>query len=245
VVAPATAHTLIVSEDNGNAAAIEEAAARLAAGDTVTWICSTPDSQRLPELEAMAALKNAYMSTFNLMVITRNEQQPFDVLSGLLNQARLQECVGTLFQAEAVTRALIACTPTTQPDILSWAKTLFPSVGELSHQPATTGQLDSSTPGDSSANQIDVTIVMLGRKQTFQMHEADGTLLDGAELAGIDLPYSCRGGVCSTCRTKLQEGEVRLLDNYALEDWELAAGFTLPCQAKPVSAKITLDYDEA
>ena len=76
------------------------------------------------------------------------------------------------------------------------------------------------------------------------MDRSAGTLLDGAEDADIDLPFSCRGGVCSTCRARLTSGEVELRENYALEDSEIDAGFTLPCQAEPVSAQITLDYDQ-
>ena len=56
------------------------------------------------------------------------------------------------------------------------------------------------------------------------MKKGGGTLLDGADDADMDLPFSCRGGVCSTCRAKLVHGEVELLENYALEDWELEAG---------------------
>ena len=61
---------------------------------------------------------------------------------------------------------------------------------------------------------------------------------------GIELPYSCKGGVCATCRTHVRDGEVRMETNYGLEPWELEAGYVLACQSHPVSSKLTLDYDK-
>jgi ring-1,2-phenylacetyl-CoA epoxidase subunit PaaE len=67
---------------------------------------------------------------------------------------------------------------------------------------------------------------------------------EAAERAGLDLPYSCRAGVCSTCRVKLIKGKVTLQHNVALEDWELAAGYILACQARPTESELELSYDE-
>ena len=89
-----------------------------------------------------------------------------------------------------------------------------------------------------------VTVLMDGRRRSFTMPTAGETLLDAAAAAGIDLPYSCRAGVCSTCRTRLARGEVEMDQNFALEDWELERGFILCCQAHPTQPEIELDYDE-
>ena len=62
--------------------------------------------------------------------------------------------------------------------------------------------------------------------------------------AGLELPYSCKGGVCSTCRAKLVAGEVDMDVNFALEDYEVARGFVLTCQSYPVTDKVTVDYDQ-
>jgi ring-1,2-phenylacetyl-CoA epoxidase subunit PaaE len=72
---------------------------------------------------------------------------------------------------------------------------------------------------------------------------ADESILDAALRAGMDLPFACKGGMCSTCRAKLVEGDARMEVNYSLEPWELKAGFILTCQARPVSDKVTVDYD--
>ena len=68
-------------------------------------------------------------------------------------------------------------------------------------------------------------------------------ILDAALRAGMDLPFACKGGMCSTCRAKLVEGEAQMEVNYSLEPWELKAGFILTCQARPVSDKVVVDYD--
>ena len=89
-----------------------------------------------------------------------------------------------------------------------------------------------------------VTVVMDGRQRNFSMADTGQTLLEAAEEAGLELPYSCRAGVCSTCRTRVVRGDVTMKINYALEPWEVKAGYVLCCQAVPNSADIELNYDE-
>ena len=89
-----------------------------------------------------------------------------------------------------------------------------------------------------------VTVVMDGRRRIFDVTAADEFVLDAAGRAGIDLPFSCRAGVCSTCRAKLVRGTVTLDNNVALEDWELDAGYILCCQARPTSPELEITYDE-
>ncbi len=73
---------------------------------------------------------------------------------------------------------------------------------------------------------------------------AGETVLDAALRAGMDLPFACRGGMCSTCRARVMEGSVEMLVNYSLEPWETMAGFVLTCQAVPTTARVTIDYDQ-
>jgi ring-1,2-phenylacetyl-CoA epoxidase subunit PaaE len=89
----------------------------------------------------------------------------------------------------------------------------------------------------------EVTVIMDGHRQTFLMRADDTSILDAAAEHGIELPYSCKGGVCSTCRCLLASGEVDMALNYALEPWELEKGFILACQSSPKTSTIELDYD--
>jgi len=89
-----------------------------------------------------------------------------------------------------------------------------------------------------------VLVLMDGRRRSFTMKMDDETVLDAAARAGVELPFSCRAGVCSTCRTKVIRGEVAMAQNYALEDWELEQGYVLACQSRAKTPLLELDYDE-
>jgi ring-1,2-phenylacetyl-CoA epoxidase subunit PaaE len=74
---------------------------------------------------------------------------------------------------------------------------------------------------------------------------ADGeTIVDAALRAGRDPPFSCRAGMCCTCRARLLEGRVEMAANYSLEPWETEAGYVLTCQARPLTGRVVVDYDQ-
>ncbi|TDR18508.1 2Fe-2S iron-sulfur cluster-binding protein [Marinicella litoralis] len=90
-----------------------------------------------------------------------------------------------------------------------------------------------------------VTVTIDGANHEFNlMAGTQATLLESAESAGVDLPYSCKAGVCATCRCKLVEGEVEMINNYSLEEWETKAGYILSCQSVARSSKIHISFDE-
>ena len=88
----------------------------------------------------------------------------------------------------------------------------------------------------------EVTIIDGGKEFHFVMGEDFDNLLDGAIAAGADLPYACKGGVCSTCRCQVVEGDVEMKLNYSLEEDELAKNYVLSCQAVPLSKKVVIDF---
>ncbi len=84
-----------------------------------------------------------------------------------------------------------------------------------------------------------------GNSFGFNLPLGTDSILDAAVARGADLPYSCKGGVCSTCKARLIEGEIEMAVNYALEPEEVEAGYILTCQSYPISEKVVVDYDEA
>ena len=86
------------------------------------------------------------------------------------------------------------------------------------------------------------TLTYDGKTTTVPMAEGEA-ILDAGERAGLVLPWSCRGGMCGTCRARLLEGEVTMAQNFALEPWETEAGLVLTCQSHPTSAHVAGDYD--
>ena len=88
----------------------------------------------------------------------------------------------------------------------------------------------------------DVTIIDGGKEFHFIMEDSYDNILDGALAAGADLPFACKGGVCSTCKCKVIEGEVEMKVNYALDAHEVAKGLVLSCQAVPTTDKVIVDF---
>ena len=76
------------------------------------------------------------------------------------------------------------------------------------------------------------------------MESSQTNILDAALENGADLPYACKGGVCATCRAKIDEGEVEMDVNYSLEPDEVERGFVLTCQSHPKTKNVVVNFDE-
>jgi ring-1,2-phenylacetyl-CoA epoxidase subunit PaaE len=109
---------------------------------------------------------------------------------------------------------------------------------------ATDGATASPNKPVLASDESEVTVLMDGRRRTFIMRMNDDVVLDAAMRAGLELPFSCRAGVCSTCRTKVVRGEVEMAQNYALEEYEVEQGYVLACQSRVKTPVLELDYDE-
>lgn len=112
---------------------------------------------------------------------------------------------------------------------------LFTSAGLKKKIPAATTRTESFD--------AQVTVVQDGMEFNFRLPSDGSTLLDAAMRAGADLPFSCKGGVCSTCKAKLLEGEVEMELNYGLEADEVAAGYVLTCQSHPKTRRLVVSFD--
>jgi ring-1,2-phenylacetyl-CoA epoxidase subunit PaaE len=104
-----------------------------------------------------------------------------------------------------------------------------------------TKQIDPPSPQEVLAT---ITVTMDGRRRTFPMSPSDQSVLDAAERAGLELPFSCRSGICATCRARITEGAAVMTHNIALERWETDAGFVLCCQARPTTPTLEISYDQ-
>jgi ring-1,2-phenylacetyl-CoA epoxidase subunit PaaE len=91
--------------------------------------------------------------------------------------------------------------------------------------------------------EVAITIIDGGKEFHFGMTNNDDNVLDAALIAGADLPFACKGGVCSTCKCKVTEGSVKMKVNYALDEKEVSQQFVLSCQAVPTSKKVILNFD--
>ena len=91
--------------------------------------------------------------------------------------------------------------------------------------------------------EVAITIIDGGKEFHFGMTSYDDNVLDTALIAGADLPFACKGGVCSTCKCKVIEGSVKMKVNYALDEKEVSEQLVLSCQAVPTSKKVILNFD--
>jgi ring-1,2-phenylacetyl-CoA epoxidase subunit PaaE len=96
----------------------------------------------------------------------------------------------------------------------------------------------------TAAGTSKVTVILDGEELQFDIPQNGATILDVAYDAGMDVPFACKGGVCCTCRAKVTEGTVRMDQNFALTDDEVAKGYILTCQSHPVSGTVVVNFDE-
>lgn len=97
----------------------------------------------------------------------------------------------------------------------------------------------SSFDGESK-----VTLILDSEISTITVPSNGATILEVAEKAGLDVPFSCRGGVCCSCRAKVKKGTVRMEHNFSLTDKDIENGYVLSCQAHPTSDELILSFDE-
>ncbi|MBV9619973.1 MAG: 2Fe-2S iron-sulfur cluster binding domain-containing protein [Gammaproteobacteria bacterium] len=204
-------------------------------------------------LEELQALKDRYLPRLALHFLMSREPQEVELFNGRLDAARVHELARGWFDPQAV-REFFICGP---GDMIEQVSAALQELGveaarmHAEHFRITAASAPAPTPTPvappaqdaTAAATAEVIVQMDGRRRSFQMERDGETVLEGAARAGLELPFSCRAGVCSTCRTKVLRGEVHMLQNYALEEWELEAGFALACQSQVRSAVLELDYD--
>jgi ring-1,2-phenylacetyl-CoA epoxidase subunit PaaE len=214
-------------------------------------------------LEELLGLKDRYLDRLSLHFVMSREPQEVELYNGRIDAARTLQFAKSFFQPESV-REYFVCGP---GDMIEQVTATLRGLGveadrihaeyfTLAANEGVSGApsgVESSgrEPDPASApremarsDQADVTVIMDGRRRSFTMRMNDESILDAAARAGIELPFSCRAGVCSTCRTKVVRGEVEMAQNYALEDWELEQGYVLACQSHAKTPVLELDYDE-
>ncbi|HKU16439.1 MAG TPA: 2Fe-2S iron-sulfur cluster-binding protein [Steroidobacteraceae bacterium] len=202
--------------------------------------------------EDLLALKDLYPQRLSLYFLMSREPQDVEMLNGRLDAAKVAELGRELFDARGID-AYFLCGPDTM--IESVREGLLDLGVEQSRIHSEHFNSDARRvrlkpdpqelqEPQAQKEQTQVTVVMDGRRRSFAMASNGTTVLEAAEQAGLELPYSCRAGVCSTCRTRVVRGAVTMMTNYALEPWEVEAGYVLCCQALPATPELELTYDE-
>lgn len=197
-------------------------------------------------LEALEELKDRFLQRFSLFPVISGEEQDIPILHGRLDGEKVRVLLRSLVPAAHVDHVFI-CGPAGMSEELEAACRelgiaeerihIERFVSEFGGKPRPKQAIAPSAPPKAFAS-----LIIDGKRREVPIAESEA-VLDAALRAGIDLPFACKGGMCSTCRAKLVEGKAEMEVNYSLEPWELKAGFILTCQARPVSEKIVVDYD--
>ena len=199
-------------------------------------------------IEDLFALKNRYPDRVQLHFVFSREEQEFGISGGRLDDQKVAELWERFCRGHDVDAAWV-CGPGTM------IETVTARLVELGMDPGSVhserfgvprkGQKKQLPRADAAGDAATVTVIMDGHEKTFEMPRAGTSIVDAAASQGVELPYSCKGGVCATCRTHLREGKVDMATNYGLEPWEVEKGFVLACQSVPLTDEILLDYDKS
>ena len=225
-------------------------------GPRVLLFYGNTSSARTMCLEELLALKDRHLGRVSLHFVMSREPQEVALYNGRIDAARVRQFAAALFRAPEVSEYFVCGPGDMIEQVTATLRELGVESGRVHAEHFTVATTDAAAPREGAAaaaapaspaaeaGTAEVTVRVDGRRRSFTMKMDDETVLDAAARAGVELPFSCRAGVCSTCRTKVIRGEVAMAQNYALEDWELEQGYVLACQSRVRSASLELDYDE-
>ncbi|MCK7500771.1 MAG: 2Fe-2S iron-sulfur cluster-binding protein, partial [Comamonadaceae bacterium] len=195
-------------------------------------------------LEALWELKDRYLARFAIYNVFSREAQEVDLFNGRIDAAKARAFLEALILVETIDEAFV-CGPASMIDEVEGA--LLAAGVPRSHVHVERFGVPGAVPqpvDDADAAEARVTLVVDGVRREVDFHRGQHSILEAGRAAGIDLPFSCKGGMCSTCRAKLLEGEVKMAKNYALEPHEVAAGYVLTCQSYPLTERVVISFDD-
>jgi ring-1,2-phenylacetyl-CoA epoxidase subunit PaaE len=196
--------------------------------------------------EALEDVKDRFMQRFTVHHVLSRERQEIALLDGRIDGDKLDALLRTLPQG-AIDHAFV-CGP---GGLIEAGRAALLRAGvpaECIHVEyfSTDGtpvmRATRKAAQEADAHEATAEFMLNGTRHVVAMLAGE-TIVDAGLRAGLEMPYSCRGGMCCTCRAKLSDGEVRMDTNYSLETWELKAGYVLTCQSHPVTPNVVLDYD--
>jgi ring-1,2-phenylacetyl-CoA epoxidase subunit PaaE len=201
--------------------------------------------------EALQDLKDRFPGRFTMIHILSQQAQEVDLLQGRIDADKIKSIIHALLPAKSMDEVFI-CGPEAMIEVTEKAlidsgvpanrvhSERFTTSASQAHK--VQADIDASKQKTSSAKSVYMTILLDGKEHEVAL-SPDEHVLDAALNAGLDLPFSCKAGVCSTCRCKVTEGEVTMDKNFTLEADEMAQGFALSCQARAATQKLVISFD--
>jgi ring-1,2-phenylacetyl-CoA epoxidase subunit PaaE len=203
--------------------------------------------------EVLEDLKDRYLGRLAVHHVLSREAQDIPLLHGRLDAEKIRSLVRASLPRQEIDHAFL-CGPQGVIEAARAALAELDVPTERIHVelftpdlPVTPSRSPQSRPGGrASGTQAAIataTVTLDGTTHVIPV-AAEESVIDAGLRAGLELPFSCKGGMCCTCRAKLVSGTVEMMQNYSLEPWEMEKGFVLACQSRPTSPAVTLDFDQ-
>ncbi|MEL6811827.1 MAG: 2Fe-2S iron-sulfur cluster-binding protein [Bacteroidota bacterium] len=198
--------------------------------------------------EELEQLRNQYFGRLEIYYFLTKERRDIELFNGRFDDEKMQVLTKTFIDIPDTSEVFL-CGP---EDMVKFVSGYLEQAGlskELIHfELFVTGLTEEDKARQERLAQqnvegTEITIVDGGKEFQFTMTQEYDNILDAALGAGADLPFACKGGVCSTCKCEVLEGSVEMKINYALEEKEVAQNFVLSCQAVPTSDRVKVDFD--
>lgn len=198
--------------------------------------------------EEIEQIRNKYFGRFEIFYFLTREQRDIELFNGRFTPEKIQQLSETLLNVENTDECFI-CGP---EQMIFMIRDELSKLGlpkeNIHYELFVSGLSEADKQSVEEARKkrkgtTEVTILDGGKEFHFDMTKDDDNILDAALAAGADLPFACKGGVCSTCKCKLMQGHVEMKVNYALEKDEVAQNYVLSCQSIPTTKKVTVDFD--
>jgi len=195
--------------------------------------------------EELEDLKNRHLTRLAIHAVFSREVMDLPLHSGRLDGDK----IATLLRLAGPVDEAFVCGPHAMNDEAEAALRAAGLAPERIHVerfgiPPTAADATLHAPQAGDATTATITIVRDGVTREVAFQPSDESILAAAGRAGLDVPYSCRSGVCATCRAKLLQGQVRMDRNFALDQADLDAGFVLTCQSHPLTERVLVSFDE-
>ncbi len=213
-----------------------------------TLVYGNRDSASIMFLEELAGLKNRYIDRLEVYHILENEEDEIALFNGRLDQEKCDALFSSLVDVVHADTAFI-CGPGPMMDAVERSLRThgvaddrilverFSTSGISSERSAREHALQDEADGTQLVVTLD------GRRSKVTFDAEKGNILENVKAAGLQAPYACKGGVCSTCRAKVLTGTVAMKNNFGLTAEEVAQGYVLTCQSVPTSREVSLTYD--
>jgi ring-1,2-phenylacetyl-CoA epoxidase subunit PaaE len=212
----------------------------------VSLIYGNRHFQQIIFRDELEDLKDVHLGKFRVFHVLSGEPNDIGLFHGRITNEKINGFLETFFLGSPIDSVFL-CGP---QEMTENAKQLFLGKGmnadDVHAELFNTAQPIKREPAQKmaeTANLCEVSVIMDGQQTDFKML-MDAPVLDAAQKAGMDIPFSCKGGMCCTCRAKVLEGRAEMLVNYALEPGEVQDGYVLTCQAVPKSSKLVVDFDQ-